>query len=56
MQPDGAALAKVTTLVESGAIRPIVDRVYPLTRIADAHQYCESRQARGKIVITLDCT
>jgi NADPH:quinone reductase-like Zn-dependent oxidoreductase len=53
MQPDGAALAEVAALVEQGAIRPVIDRVYPLTEIADAHVYCESRQARGKIVIDL---
>ena len=53
MQPDGAALEAVGQLVEAGKIRPLVDRVYPLAEIAAAHTYCESRQARGKIVIDL---
>jgi len=53
MQPDGAALSQVGALVSEGRIRPMVDRVYPLDQIADAHEYCESRQARGKIVIDL---
>lgn len=53
MQPDGAALREIGKLVEAGAIRPLVDRVYPLGDIAAAHVYCESRQARGKIVIDL---
>lgn len=51
MRSDGAALSEVGKLVEAGAIRPLVDRVYPLRQIADAHAYCETRQARGKIVI-----
>jgi NADPH:quinone reductase-like Zn-dependent oxidoreductase len=53
MQPDGAALAQIGALVDADAISPLVDRVYPLERIAEAHEYCELRQARGKIVIDL---
>jgi NADPH:quinone reductase-like Zn-dependent oxidoreductase len=53
MKPDGAALAAVTRLVDEGRIRPLVDKVFPLDQIALAHEYCESGQARGKIVIDL---
>lgn len=53
MQPDGEALAQVGALLENGAIRPVVDRVYALQQVAEAHEYCESRQARGKIVIDM---
>lgn len=53
MQPDGEALAVVAGLVEAGRIRPIIDRVFPLVRIAAAHEYCESGQARGKIVVDM---
>lgn len=51
MRPDGAALSRVAELVEQGAIRPVVDRVFRLAEIAAAHDYCESGLARGKIVI-----
>ena len=51
--PDGAALARVAGLIETGAIRPVVDRVYPLEQMAAAHEYCESGRAQGKIVIEI---
>lgn len=53
MRPDGAALATITALVNAGSIAPRVDRVFPLHDIVQAHEYCESGQARGKIVIDL---
>jgi NADPH:quinone reductase-like Zn-dependent oxidoreductase len=51
MKPDGAALGEVAALIAAGRIRPIVDRAYPAAEIVAAHEYCESGQARGKIVI-----
>jgi len=53
MRPDGQALAEVARLVERGQVKPLVDRIYPLNRIAGAHEYCESGQAQGKIVIDM---
>jgi NADPH:quinone reductase-like Zn-dependent oxidoreductase len=53
MRPDGAALNIVRELAESGRIRALVDRVFGLDQIAEAHEYCESGQARGKIVMDL---
>ncbi|MCA9521279.1 MAG: zinc-binding dehydrogenase [Myxococcales bacterium] len=47
----GRQLAELTALIESGAVKPHVDRVFPLEAIADAHRYSESGRARGKIVI-----
>jgi NADPH:quinone reductase-like Zn-dependent oxidoreductase len=37
--------------VESGALKPIIDRTFPLASIVDAHQYMESNQQKGKIVV-----
>ena len=51
--PDGAALAEIGTLVEAGKIRPVIDRVYDLEQIAEAHAYSETRRARGKIVVRI---
>lgn len=48
---DGAALEKITLLIEKGAVRPVVDRVVPLEEIGEAHRYSETGRARGKIVI-----
>lgn len=38
-------------LVTEGKIRPLVDRVFPMDRIREAHEYFESGQKLGKIVI-----
>jgi NADPH:quinone reductase-like Zn-dependent oxidoreductase len=51
--PDGAQLAEIATLVDRGAIHPIVERTYPLDRIADAHRALETGRTRGKIVLDL---
>ncbi|MDP2304399.1 MAG: zinc-binding dehydrogenase [Pseudomonadota bacterium] len=40
--------------VTQGRIRPVVDRVLPLSRIADAHAILEARGAFGKIVLEQD--
>lgn len=52
-KPDGAQLAEIADLAQSGAIRPIVERTYPLEAIADAHRAQETGRTRGKIVIDL---
>lgn len=53
MQADGAQLAKITELVESGAIKPVVDRVFPFEALNDALAYIETGRAKGKVVIRL---
>ena len=39
--------------VDSGRIRPIVDRVYPMEEVAEAHRRMESSQHIGKIVLRM---
>jgi NADPH2:quinone reductase len=41
----------VWPLLACGAIKPVVDRVFPLDRATDAHAYMESSAHRGKIVL-----
>ena len=38
-------------LVAAGALRPVVDRVYPLAEAAEAHRYLETGRAKGKVVL-----
>ena len=41
----------VWPLVESGRVKVIVDRVFPLAEAADAHRYLESGVHIGKVIL-----
>lgn len=49
--PDGAALATVGRLLDSGSIRVYVDKVFDLADAAAAHAELERGHTRGKIVL-----
>ncbi|MGJ7615434.1 MULTISPECIES: NADP-dependent oxidoreductase [unclassified Variovorax] len=51
MRADGAQLREITSLVESGAIRPVVDKVFPFQDIHKALAYVDSGRAKGKVVV-----
>ena len=51
MRASGEQLGKIGTLVDQGAIRPIVDKTFSLQAAADAFSYVESGRAVGKVVI-----
>ena len=40
-------------LLEAGKVVPVIDRRYPLNKVAEAIRYLEEGHAQGKIVITL---
>ncbi|MCB0051980.1 MAG: zinc-binding dehydrogenase, partial [Caldilinea sp.] len=44
-------LLVINELVESGKVKPTIDRTYPLEQTADALRYLGEGHARGKIVI-----
>ncbi len=51
MRASGSQLRKITPLIESGAIRPVVDKVFPFESTNEALAYVESGRAKGKVVI-----
>jgi NADPH:quinone reductase-like Zn-dependent oxidoreductase len=46
-------LHTILALCALGRLRPVVDRVYALEEVADAHRHLEARRAFGKLVIKL---
>jgi putative PIG3 family NAD(P)H quinone oxidoreductase len=43
----------VVPLLETGAVRPVIDRVFPLERVADAHRLVEENTTVGKVVLRM---
>ena len=52
-KPNQADLEVMNDLIETGRVRPVVDRCYPLSETAEALRYVEAGHARGKVVITI---
>jgi NADPH:quinone reductase-like Zn-dependent oxidoreductase len=53
MKADGEQLSEITKLIESGVIKPIVDKIFPFEKTNDALSYVESGRAKGKVVIKI---
>ena len=53
MRAEGQQLSEITSLVESGVIRPVVDKVFPFEKTGEALAYVETGRAKGKVVITV---
>ena len=53
--PERMARAKTWILqhLESGALKPVIARVFPFDQMVEAHRYMESNEQVGKIVVTV---
>ena len=51
MRAEGQQLAEIAKLIDAGAIRPVVDKVFPFVQTAEALAYVETGRAKGKVVI-----
>jgi len=53
MRASGDQLSEITSLIDDGIIRPVVDRVFPFTSTKEAMAYVEAGRAKGKVVVSL---
>jgi len=51
MKASGAQLRQIAALVDAGAIRPVVDKVFPFDATNEALAYVETGRAKGKVVV-----
>ncbi len=51
MKASGDQLRKIAALIDAGAVRPVVDKVFPFQSTNEALAYVETGRARGKVVI-----
>lgn len=51
MKAQGNQLNEITSLINSGVIRPVVDKVFPFEKVNEAMAYVESGRAKGKVVV-----
>jgi len=46
-------LGTLRDLVEAGKVKPVIDRIYPLSQVPEAFRYLETGHARGKVVVAV---
>ena len=51
---DKEDVALMIELIESGKVKPVIDRRYPLSEAIDALRYFEEGHHKGKVVITME--
>ena len=53
MRANGAQLQEITTLIEAGEIRPVLDRTFAFESAGEALTYVEQGRAKGKVIVQI---
>jgi NADPH:quinone reductase-like Zn-dependent oxidoreductase len=53
MRASGDQLREITSLIDSGIIRPVVDRIFPFESTKEAMAYVEYGRAKGKVIVKM---
>jgi len=53
VKPRGGDLEKITAFIEAGRVRPVIEKVFSMEQMADAHRLSEGGHVRGKIVVRI---
>ena len=53
MRASGDQLRQISALIEAGAVRPVLDRIFPFESTQDAMAYVETGRAKGKVVVSV---
>ena len=53
VHPDGGQLAEIGALLESGRLRPVIDKVFPFEQAKEALDYLALGRAKGKVVVRM---
>ena len=51
--PNGKDLTELKEWLETGKIKPVIDRVFPFHEAKEAYHYMKSQQHVGKVVINI---
>lgn len=53
MKADGKQLSQISSLIEMGKIKAVVDQVFPFEQTNDALAYVETGRSKGKVVVKI---
>ncbi len=53
MRANGKQLGEITSLIESGIVKPVIDKVFPFDKTNDAMAYVDKGRAKGKVVVRM---
>jgi NADPH:quinone reductase-like Zn-dependent oxidoreductase len=50
---EGGDVATLQRLIATGAVRPVIDRRYPLAEVVPALRHVDDGHARGKVIVNV---